>query len=198
MKKLISILLVAVMLVVALASCSSKKPAATTAATTTKPTTTAPPVTTTKPTINVEGEVHPKWETLATDVKAMDAARRSLKFELSDVPAGNFDTKNKEYMAGPDSPNGASTIDRLVYERNQEASDLLGITIEYDHSNREAWSVARINIARVCNTADLEGAPDMIVNMMYDMVGASLASSFRDLETIEDSYFDFTEEGWFP
>ncbi len=188
MKRLISILLVVVMLAIALASCGPAKPAATTTASTT------PPAATT--TGSTQGTGDAKWETLATNVKAMDAELRSLKFEMSDMTANAYDTKNKEYIAGPDSPEGASAISRLVYERNKEASELLGITIEYE-LNSSGWGAAHQNISRVCTSADIKGAPDMFVNMMYDMVGAALSSSFRDLLTIEGSYFDFEEEGWF-
>lgn len=195
MKRLISILLVVMMLVIALASCMGKTPASTTAATTTTPTTT-PPTTTTKPSVDVDDVVNPKWETLATDVKGMAADLRSLKFELSDVISGTYDAKNEEYMVGPDSLEGASAIQRLIYERNKEACDTLGITIEYTKNN-DNWGFAYPNIVTTCTSTEIPNAPDMYVNMMYDMVGAALGSSFRDLLSIKDSYFDFTEEGWF-
>ena len=186
MKKLLSALLLLVMLVAALASCGPKEPGTTTPEPTTPPvTTTTPPETTTD-----------VWESIATDVKAMGEANRTFKFEFSDLVEGAYQARAQEYMQGPDAINGSSaTIDTLVYERNTAAKNLLGVNISYVYG-AYAWSKAMPQIQAQTNDANNPDAADMFAYMMYDMEGATFNASFRDLASIEGSYFDWEKDGW--
>ena len=116
--------------------------------------------------------------------------------ELCYLTSAAYTSRNQEYMAGPDNLNNAETVDRFVYERNHEAYELLGITVEYTNGSGYAWGTAHSTIVNAINNTNSTIAPDMYVNMMYGMVGASLSGVFRDILSIRGSYFDFEQQGW--
>ena len=183
MKKLLSAILLLSMLLVVLASCGGSKK--------TTPAETTPAPTTPDPALTL-------WESIGTDVKAMDESLRTFKFQMSSLVEGAYKMKCDELMAGPDKLEDAkSTIDQLVFERNDAAKKALGIVdINYVYTN-EAWSKQAAVIKAQTDDAQNAGAADMFVYDMYDMVISCFNSSFRELSTIEGSYFDWEKDCWY-
>ncbi|MBP5610155.1 MAG: hypothetical protein J6X72_02295 [Clostridia bacterium] len=181
MKKLIAFLLLLVMTVSVFASCGKSK----TAATADSGTATRPATTTDK---NVE---------IAKEVMALPAEARKIKIELSDFGNAEKDSKNDVYLAGPDEDefDNASTIEQMVYRRNKSANELLGTTVEYVYWADLGWSQQAGRIKTLTQT-DTDDAPDLFVNMIYDLNNATMNSCFKDLWSIPGSYFDFNAEGW--
>ncbi len=189
MKKLLSALLLLCMLALTLASCGGGKKETTPETT---PPTTTPPVTST-----MDPEVS-EWESIATEVKEISESLRSFKFELSTLVEESNSVKCKEYMQGPDSLEKATAnIDKLVYNRNKAATDALGVKISYGYGNY-AWGAAAAKIQEQTNDATNPDASDMFAYSMYDLVMSCFNSSFRDLASIQGSYFDWEAEGWHP
>lgn len=183
MKKLLSALLLLVMLGALLVSCGGK------------PEKTTPQGTTPPPTAPVDPEAS-LWESIATDVKAMEEGLRTFKFQMSDMTDGPYHVKCTEYMQGPDSlENAATDIDRLVFERNDAAKKLLGVTISYT-TTADNWAEQASVIKAATRDSSNADAADMFVYTMFDMTMACFDGCFRELSTIEGSYFDWTADGW--
>jgi hypothetical protein len=138
-----------------------------------------------------------KWESIATDVKAMSEANRTFIFELSDLTEGAYDTKCKEYMAGPDFTYLIkSEIDQMVFDRNKAAADALGIKkIKYVY-NKGGWGNQITSAMDQVADAANPDAADLFALTMFDMNWGCFESLFRDLAAIENSYFNFDAEGW--
>ncbi len=197
MKKLISILLLAAMLVLALAACGNGDKKKTTAPTTTAPTTTAP--TTTDPTVTEPPVTEPPvttdpWEQISADVKAMDANLRDFIISMTTDQASA--AKNVEYVQGPATRDGATTIQGYVYDRNQEAYTKLGLTVRYDAQARD-WMTGYTTITNACQATQIATSPDLYADLMFSMVGAAINGSFRELTSIRGSYLNFNTQGWF-
>ena len=183
MKRLLAFLLLLAMLTTAFASCGkAKKTTQTTVGATTEPAT--------EPATD-------KWEEFGGEVSALGASARSLKIELSDYMNSEKDSRNDVYVAGPDEDgyDGASTIEQMVYDRNKAACDLLGTTVAYVYWKDLGWSQQAERIKTLVQT-HAPDAPDLFVNMIYDLGNATLAGSFRDIWSISGSYFDFGSTGW--
>ncbi len=187
MKKLLSAVLLLIMLAALLVSCGGSKE--------TTPKKTTPPVTTPEPT--TPDPVESMWQSIKTDLEAADASLRNFKFQLTDFSEGAYQMKCEEYMQGPDTLQHARTeIDQLVFERNDAAKQALGIgTITYVYTT-EAWNQQAKVIKAQTDDASNPNAADMFVYTMHDMVTSCFNSSFRDLASIEGSYFDWEADGW--
>jgi len=201
MKKVISLLLLAAMLVLALAACGKETkddPAKTTAtavvtqgdntgsSTTAKPTTaTTVPPTTPDPFIAI-GE----------EVRALSDADRTFRIELSEYTNAEKVSKNKDYVQGPDAIEHGKTpaLQQMVYERNRAANELLGTNISYVYYDL-GWGNQTKQIKEVVQ-GEAADAPDLFVNMIYDLGNAILFKSFKDTWSIPGSYFDFDADGW--
>ena len=181
MKKLIVFLLLLAMTASVFASCGKSKTA-----------TTADPGTPTIPTTATD-----KNKENAKEVKLLPAAARKIKIELSDFGNAEKDSKNDVYLAGPDEDgfDDASTIEQMVYRRNKDANDLFDVTIEYIYWSDLGWSQQAGRIKTLTQAED-ETAPDLFVNMIYDLNNATMNGCFKDIWSIPGSYFDFDADGW--
>ncbi len=137
-----------------------------------------------------------KWEGLVPKVTRIAARDRQLKIECSVNKTGMKRSKNDIYLAGPDSVEDGVTppIQQMVYERNKAANELFGTTIEYEFWDYIYGEQApQIDLLVKGNATD---APDLFVNMIYDLNLELLNGSFRDVRSIPGSFFDFTTTGW--
>ena len=136
-----------------------------------------------------------RWELLAPEiVKEINADDRNLIIELSVLVTAEKGSNNKLYLEGNDGDDKVTTIEQMVRSRNDKAKQLLGLSIEYqywDHGYGNQWT--HIDEAIQGNSPD---APDLFVNMLYDMNNEVLNSGFKDVWSIPGSYFDFEAEGW--
>ena len=179
MKKLIVFLLLAAILTLGFASCGKKKPAQTndpgndTAATT------------------------DRWEVLGPEIAAQyNADAKSFRFEMSAYSNSEKTSKNQKYIKGPDSLAGTQeTIGQLVYERNSNANRLLGTTVEYIYWDQYGWEKQAPQIKLLVD-ANQPDAPDLFVNMIFDLGNATLQGCFKDVKSLPGSYFDFSANGW--
>ena len=136
-----------------------------------------------------------KWEVVAPAVKALDADARSFKIELDAYSSSSKTARNDVYLKGPDFVDvGTPDIEVLVYNRNRDAADLLGVTIEYTTTNN-GWNYQSPWINGLVQS-QADDAPDLFVNMLYDLNQSLLNSCFKDVWSIPGSYFDFNSEGW--
>ena len=137
-----------------------------------------------------------KWEALAQKVTTIAARDRQLKIECSVNKTGMKKSKNDIYLAGPDSVEEGVTpqIQQMVYERNKGANELLGTTIEYVFWDKIYGEQApQIDLIVKGKATD---APDLFVNMVYDLNLELLNGAFRDVKSIPNSFFDFSTKGW--
>ena len=137
-----------------------------------------------------------KWEELAEKVQVIVEKDRKLKIELSNHTTAEKSSKNDIYLKGPDSIEDGVTprIQIMVYERNKAAHDLLGTSAEYSYLDGGFDSLAE-QIDTMVKGKDPD-APDLFVNMIYELNREVLNSGFKDIMSIPDSYFDFNADGW--
>ncbi len=136
-----------------------------------------------------------KWETMGEELSTLDAKYRNIKIELSSYGDVEKRSRNDVFLAGPDEIDGSTPIiQKMIYERNAAANLALGTTISYVYWDY-GWGQQspKITTAVQGNAAD---APDLFVNMIYDLGLSTLNGCFKDVWTIPDSYFDFSAEGW--
>ena len=198
MKKLngiLALLLCLFFLVPALASCGKKTPDATTAELTTAG---GEQGSSTPSTTTAEATTTSKWETIGNAVSAYAASDRTLRIQYDMYVSSENIPQNDKYIQGPDRiiDGGTSLIEEKVYNRNREAAELLGLTLEYSHWEDLGWGkqAGRINELVGAVTAD---APDLFIDMLYDLnVAMKTSGSFKDIKSIPGSFFDFEAEGW--
>ena len=136
-----------------------------------------------------------KWEVYAPQVKALAEDCRQLHIEYSTVVSAEKGSKNDVYVKGPDFVDTETPdIEVMVYNRNKAAESLLGVTIK--------WTPWNYGYGKACTQIDTltqafdEEAPDLFMNMVYDMSKSVLNKSFKDIYSIPGSYFDFKADGW--
>ena len=194
MKKPIGVLLILSTLLLLLASCGGKTPAATTGSATT-----AAEGATTDATTDAATEAETtadKWEEIAQKITMLAEKERSLKIECSEFVTAEKASKNDIYLKGPDAVEDGVTpaIQAMVYERNRDADELFQTTVEFVFW-KDDWGQQAGHIDTVVkgNAAD---APDLFVNMLYDLNLELLNGSFKDIWSIPNSFFDFDSRGW--
>ena len=178
MKRLTVLLLLLAILATGLASCGPKKPAATEA--------------TTERAAEITTD---RFEVIVGEVRALPASDRSFKIEMSDFKNAEKDSKNDIYLAGPDQREGADSIGQKIYDRNKRAEEVLGVSVEYIYWDQYGWEAQAPEIARLV-TSKAPDAPDVFVNMIFDLGNATMQGCFKDLWSIPGSYFDFNAKGW--
>ena len=198
MKRSIVFLLLTVFLVLALVSCGGNGAAAidldapdgvTSAATAAESVTSA--------TVESVETTVDRWEDLAPQVTIMADRLRNLRFEISVYGDAEKSSKNKAYIVGPDDIVDGETpvIEQMVYQRNKNADELLGTSIEYTYWDLK-WAKQAAKIIEVVQGNAVD-APDLFVNGMYDLQKTLLTlGAFRDILTVRGSFFDFDAEGW--
>ena len=137
-----------------------------------------------------------KWEEPALAIRRLSARDRQLKIECSEFKTAEKSSKNDIYLKGPDAIEDGVTplIQQMIYERNRAADELLQTTVEYVF-----WDIIygkqkdQIDLVVKGNAAD---APDLFVNMIYDLGLELLRGTFKDIRSIPGSFFDFTTAGW--
>ena len=186
-KRIVSLILLPCLVLSVLfvfASCGSKTPDATEPATQ-EASTTEEIVTTAD-----------KWQSIAPQITMIAERDRHLKIECSKYKSSSKTSKNDVYLKGPDSILEGITpeIQVMVYERNKAANELLGTTTEFVFWNY-GWGEQQPQIELVVkgNAAD---APDLFVNMIYDLNLELLNAAFMDIKSIKNSFFDFNADGW--
>ena len=135
-----------------------------------------------------------RWEILAPDVRAIDADDRVIKIECSNMVNSEKGSKNNLYLEGNDGDDKVTTIESMVRARNSRANELLGLSVEYVYwvyAYEKQWEP--INTAIAGNDPE---APDVFVNMLYDMNNVVLNGGFKDVWSLPGSYFDFEADGW--
>ena len=137
-----------------------------------------------------------KWELIAPSVQIIVEKDRKLRIELSNHTTAEKSSKNDIYLKGPDEVVDGETplIQQMVYERNQAAHALLGTSAEYTFLDGGFGSLAEtIDVLVKGNASD---APDLFVNMIYELNRELLNAGFKDIWSIPNSYFDFDSVGW--
>ena len=136
-----------------------------------------------------------KWPAIGAEVSAFAAEDRTLKiqYDMSSQNGEKIPTNDK-YIKGPDSLDGADSIGEKIYERNNTAKELFGLTIEYTYWDEFTWGKQAGKIKEVVDAAD---APDLFIDMLYDLnLAMKTKNVFKDLWSLPGSYYDFTAEGW--
>ncbi len=194
MKRTLGSLLLLLALILLLASCGGKTPEKTTGSATTPATFTATEEGTEPATEGVT--TADKWEDLAPKITMLAERERKLKIECSEFVTAEKASKNDIYLKGPDAVEDGvtSAIQVMVYERNRDADELLGTSVEFVFWNYD-WGkqAGQIDTVVKGNASD---APDLFVNMLYDLNLELLNGTFKDIWSIPDSFFDFKTEGW--
>ena len=137
-----------------------------------------------------------KWESLAPKITMIAERDRKLKIECSELKNAEKASKNEIYLKGPDAVEDGVTplIEQMVYERNRAAEELLHTTTEFIFWNFAFGEQApQIDLVVKGNDPD---APDLFVNMIYDLNKELLNATFKDVWSIPNSFFDFATEGW--
>lgn len=190
MKKLYSILalvLCVVMIAFCFTSCNKNKKGQTTA--TTESAGTNPPATTAGP---------DPWESIALEVNAIAPSNRSFKISYDVFTSAERVAKNDQYIKGPDAieEGVTSTIQQMVYKRNEKAKDLLGLTIEYATMDKD-WNQQCDEIVTLVQGNAVD-APDLFINMVFDLnIALKTQGVFRDIKDLPGAYFDFdSDKGW--
>ena len=197
-KTTIALILCILLCLPAFASCGgSGETAATTTAAETAPVTTG-----TTETEAGEAEVTTvlattdKWEEIVPKITMIAERDRTLKIEYSTGGSEEKWSRNDIYLEGPDEVVDGETplIQQMIYERNEAAKNLLGVSIVYlqwDYGFGKQQEP--IELAVKGNDAN---APDLFVNMLNDAGKAMLKGVFKDVWSIPGSFFDFDSEGW--
>ncbi|MBP5348874.1 MAG: hypothetical protein J6Z13_00770 [Clostridia bacterium] len=206
MKRVIAFLLLLVMTALVFVSCGKTKDAdattakATAAATTAGGTsaggTTAGATTVAATTTVPETTVDP-FIAVGEEVKALSAANRNIKIQLSAFGNAEKVSKNDKYVAGPDAVQVGVTpeIQIMVYDRNRAACELLGTTVDYVYWSDLGWDAQWERIETLVKGND-PGSPDVFVDMIFDLGVATTKGLFKDLYSLPGSYFDFDAAGW--
>ena len=137
-----------------------------------------------------------KWEEIVPKITMIAERDRTLRIEYSTGGSEEKWSRNDIYLEGPDEVVDGVTprIQQMVYERNEAAKDLLGVSIVYLQWNYGfGKQQEQIELAVQGNDAD---APDLFVNMLNDAGKAMLKGVFKDVWSIPGSFFDFDSEGW--
>ena len=204
MKRIICLLLVLVMTALVFASCGKSKDAATTTAKETAQETTASATagqetaeaTTATPTTVPVTTVDP-FVAIGEEVRALSAPNRNIKIQLSAFGNAEKVSKNDKYVAGPDAVEEGETpeIQVMVFERNRAANELLGTTVAYSYWSDLGWDAQWGRIETLVKGQDPD-APDVFVDMIFDLGVATTKGLFKDVWSIPGSYFDFDAAGW--
>ena len=191
-KRIVSLILLSCIVLSAFALSSCGKDAASTTAQATEPAATD---TETEEATTAEVTTD-KWEAIARKVQVIVEKDRKLKIELSNHTTAEKSSKNDIYLKGPDAVVDGVTpqIQTMVYERNKAAHELLGTSAEYSYLDAGFDSLAE-QIDTMVKGKDPD-APDLFVNMIYELNREVLNSGFKDIMSIPDSYFDFNADGW--
>lgn len=184
MKKTRIVLICLLVLLCMVMLCSCDRGAGKTTTTTTKPQTSSRPDSTTD-----------KWDQV--DVGGV------IKLQLSSLNDAELEAGGKKYMQGPDAPS-SDKVQNLVYQRNLEAKDILGLDeVQYYYINA-GWG----NITAVISDTEKNGSdkPDMYCDIIYDMVRCVIDGCFYNLKLLTTDYtrtdgtiggyFDFEAEGY--
>ena len=137
-----------------------------------------------------------KWEEIVPKITMIAERDRTLRIEYSTGGSEEKWSRNDIYLEGPDEVVDGVTprIQQMVYERNEAAKNLLGVSIVYLQWNYGFGKQQEpIELAVQGNDAD---APDLFVNMLNDAGKAMLKGVFKDVWSIPGSFFDFDSEGW--
>ena len=137
-----------------------------------------------------------KWEEIVPKITMIAERDRTLRIEYSTGGSEEKWSRNDIYLEGPDEVVDGVTplIQQMVYERNEAAKELLGVSIVYLQWNYGFGKQQEpIELAVQGNDAD---APDLFVNMLNDAGKAMLKGVFKDVWSIPGSFFDFDSEGW--
>ena len=127
-----------------------------------------------------------------------------LTMQLSEYSDGEMQTGAIKYMQGPGEP-ATESVQNLVYERNVDAEDRLGVEVHYVYLNK-GWSYIKSEI--VLTERNGVDTPDLYCDMVYDMMGASIENGvFKNLYRYnlentfgysdgyyEGGYFDFQDK----
>ena len=199
-KRIVSLILILcfILSVFALASCGkSDAPADATTAAVTEPSATEPAASEseTAEVTTVEATTD-KWEELAPQITMITPAMRTLRIECDSNKSAEKSAKNDVYLKGPDSVEDGVTplIEQMVYERNKAAENRLEITTEFVFWD-ESWGkqAEKIDVVVKGGAPD---APDMFVNMLYELNRELLNGTFKDVWSIPNTFFNFDTVGW--
>ncbi len=130
-------------------------------------------------------------------------SKKTLNVELTEnTCVGELISKVGRYLSGRDA--GDDNLDEMIKTRNDNATKVARVIPNYSYLpdiSQYNWSA---NISRMAKESQSysEKSPDIYVNFIFDMVGASLQGAFANLRSVNmhDSkginYFTFTEEGY--
>ena len=147
--------------------------------------------------MTTEALVEMDWDQIGAAVSAYNEEDRLLRIQYDMYVSAENIPQNNKYLQGPDElSDTTSEIETMVYNRNHDAAELLGLTLEYIQWDNYSWGKQAGQILTLVNGAALD-APDLYVDMLYDLnVAMKQSGVFKDVKSIPDSYFDLTAEGW--
>ena len=106
------------------------------------------------------------------------------------------------YSRGPDSLVGADEVEKLIYDRNLNLTESLGINVTWEETD-EAVGSSQAIIEQFVKTST-DNSPDLFITDVYDVIHAMLTNSLWNVHDTSDgqggtleSYFDFSHETWF-
>ncbi len=196
-KTTVALILCILLCLPAFASCGGSGGTTATTAATTADTATEPAGSETETAIDTTvATTADKWEEIVPKITMIAERDRTLKIEYSVGGSAEKWSKNDIYVAGPDAVVDGETplIQQMVYERNEAAKELLGISITYipwDYGFGQQQEP--IELAVKGNDAD---APDLFISMLNDVSKAMLNGVFKDVWSIPNAFFDFNSPGW--
>ena len=132
----------------------------------------------------------------------------TLLFQCSDNDNNKeLSSQCKRYLAGDTSAikeSDKGDIDISVKNRNDAATAATGITVQYlywpNNNPKYQWAACIERIAEIVSSGTTKGAPDVYVNFIYDLVGASVHGHFANLKGTSrengENYFKFNEVGY--
>ena len=147
-------------------------------------------------TLTARWSIYDRWELMGLDLSSYDASERNLKIGMSTYGDVEKRSKNDVFLAGPDEiGSGTNAIQQMIYQRNAAANLALGTTVEYSYWSDLGWGQQAGRIKTLVQSWD-QNAPNLFVNMIYDLGLATLNGCFQDVRSIPNSFFDFSAEGW--
>ena len=119
---------------------------------------------------------------------------------------GELSSGCRSYLSGESE--GQSSVEVAVRDRNALAMNYANVNVEYTYyaNGSAGWGAMITKMMQQATSNTAEGRPDIFCNFVYDMVSASLMSSFNNLYTNQVSsdslkagdlrnYFKFAKDG---
>ena len=141
------------------------------------------------------------FEKIAKEVNKMSDSMRSFKISYDAYTYAERVAKNAEYVRGPDTVEDGVTpsIQEMVYKRNKNAVELLGLSIEYSAQDTYGWGNQASKVIQPAVQGNDPDAPDLFIAMLYDLnIVLKTVGAFKNIKSLTqpNAYFNFDTQGW--